>query len=149
LYFDLGTCSDFVRSFVDDLKTGNRDIFPDHISMFRNRGPGTSTSEQNGIRVDVSTHVEFISSNEIDLLQIYRIKITRTDPTITCQLVSREWKIYYDSGKVEHVKGHGVIGKYPRFSGTFMSGKSLGNRTQNCSQLQMSPDMTGLSRIAL
>jgi uncharacterized protein affecting Mg2+/Co2+ transport len=68
--------------------------------------------------------VEFISSHEIDVLQIYRVKITRTDPAVVCQLVSREWTISYDSARVEHVKGPGVIGKYPQFSGMFLVARS-------------------------
>eukprot|EP00943_MAST-04B_sp_MAST-4B-sp1_P006371 g6371.t1 len=53
-----------------------------------------------------------------------RIKVVPDpDNRRRCQLVSRHWRIGYSNGRIEHVDGPGVVGKFPVFTthGTFIS----------------------------
>ena len=73
-----------------------------------------STAITEGIRINVSTvYVPSQSSpGEHRYVFAYTIRITN-EGTETAQLRSRHWIITHGSGKVEEVKGPGVVGHQP------------------------------------
>ncbi|KAL3895504.1 MAG: hypothetical protein SGCHY_004663, partial [Lobulomycetales sp.] len=122
LYFDLADdFLSFLTSHVDALERGERDfitpIGPEpSICIFPNCGPYYSCASTRGIRVEASSMPCVESSNPAGVWT-YRIKMTATPaaPGLV-QLVSRFWKITYESGHEETVAGPGAVGMYPILS---------------------------------
>ncbi len=69
----------------------------------------------NGVRIDVDTY--YVSDKSVPSMNQYlfgyEITITNENPE-TIQLLHRHWVITDALGRVEEVKGPGVIGKQPR-----------------------------------
>lgn len=74
----------------------------------------TSEATTRGIRVAVVSEFSPARSRvqEKQWFFLYTITITNTGPE-TVQLISRHWIITDDAGRVEEVKGPGVIGEQP------------------------------------
>lgn len=87
-----------------------------------------STTDRYHIEVEVST--EFIGeqthSGDTHYIFTYHITIRNTG-TVPAQLISRHWIITDDNGKVQEVRGQGVIGEQPRLA----PGESF-NYTSSC-----------------
>ncbi len=73
------------------------------------------TKKTNGVRIDVDTY--YISEKSVPAMNQYlfgyEISITNENPEAV-QLLHRHWTISDALGRVEEVKGPGVIGKQPR-----------------------------------
>ncbi|KAL6072152.1 Co2+/Mg2+ efflux protein ApaG [Balamuthia mandrillaris] len=93
-------------------------------------------TEPQGIRIDVASAMYGVSANLAQY--VYRVTIKNVHPTNTYQLVSRHWKIMDSEGKVENVKGPGVVGEQPILQPnqehTYSSGTTL--RTGECGTME-------------
>ncbi len=73
------------------------------------------TKRTNGVKIDVDTY--YIKDKSVPAMNQYlfgyEIKITNENPEAV-QLLHRHWVITDALGRVEEVKGPGVIGKQPR-----------------------------------
>ena len=68
-----------------------------------------------GVRVEVESEYLAEKSNprEDEYFFAYRVRLSNVGDE-TVQLVSREWIITDGEGRVERVRGAGVVGEYPR-----------------------------------
>jgi ApaG protein len=74
----------------------------------------SSEAETQGVRVQVQSRYDPGRSNpgNSQWFFLYTITITNTG-TVTVQLLTRHWVITDGNGKVEEVRGPGVVGKQP------------------------------------
>jgi ApaG protein len=79
-----------------------------------NSGQGMSDVTTRGVRVRVSSLYipERSAPAENEYFFAYRVRISN-EGTETVQLVSRHWVITDSAGRVEEVKGPGVVGEQP------------------------------------
>ncbi|MGE0711025.1 MAG: Co2+/Mg2+ efflux protein ApaG [Planctomycetota bacterium] len=77
--------------------------------------PGTSSATTRGVRVEVLA--QYVPSHSAPAEQrfffAYRVRI-KNEGDEPVQLVSRHWVITDAAGRVEHVRGPGVVGEQPR-----------------------------------
>lgn len=76
-------------------------------------------SESEKYRIQVETVAEFIEgqSNPDDERYVFTYTVTLTNTgTIAAQLISRHWIITDGSGKIQEVRGLGVVGEQPRLA---------------------------------
>ena len=118
---DFGTIPEYLQEFVNDVKTGNRDILKKGVSIFRNSGPGTSVGIANGVKIEASNILcfdEITPGNDegIHHKNVYRIRLTLLKEGSPCQLLSRHWILRHKSGMIDEVKGEAVVRQYPYLS---------------------------------
>ena len=74
----------------------------------------TSSAVTRGIKIEVESQFDAARSrpHESQWFYVYSIRITN-ESAETVQLLSRHWIIHDSAGKVEEVRGPGVVGRQP------------------------------------
>lgn len=87
-----------------------------------------STTHRYRIEIEVSTEFIGEQAQPGDAQYVFTYHITiRNTGTVSAQLISRHWIITDDNGKIQEVRGQGVIGEQP----TLAPGESF-NYTSSC-----------------